>query len=117
MGDINQQILFVECLDSRLGRYSGDDLEGRRCDVDACDEDASVKVVARKILRERTHMFDTDVVSFQELDPDWADIRWRWVGIRLCDRSRVALHHGIARIRRELHVGLAVKVSSLEFVT
>lgn len=45
MCDINQQILLNEALDLCFGSYSWDNLEGRRGDVDICDEDPGVELI------------------------------------------------------------------------
>lgn len=103
MRDIDQQVRLDETLDSRISRNSRDDLQCRRCNVHARNENASVVAAGNEMLGKCAHLLDTDTGIWEKFDPNRADI-WRWgVWIGGCGWVGVSLHHIIAGTGGEGH--------------
>ncbi len=77
--DVDQEILLKKAFDSCLIRYGGDDLQSRCSDSATRNEDTCMIRVPREKLGKGAHLLNTDVVAWQEFDPDLANIRRGWV--------------------------------------
>lgn len=111
MGDVHQQVLLDEALNSGLGCHSRNNLECRWSDIDIGDEDSSMEVVRCQMLGEVSHLLDTDRGIREELDPNGADISTGGVWVARSGNIGVSLHHGIAWSCRESHQLAPVIVS------
>ena len=60
MGDVDQQILLKKAFDSCLGCDSGNDLQSCGGDIDIGDEESGMMGFADKLLREISHLFNTN---------------------------------------------------------
>lgn len=60
VGDVDQQVLFNEALNSSIMCDRRDNLQSCSRDVDICDKDAGMEVIGGEMLREVSHLFDTD---------------------------------------------------------
>jgi len=109
MCDVDQQIGLEEGFDPCLGLHSGDNLESRRGDVDARDQNARVEVVRSQFLGKVAHVLDADGVTLLEFNVDGTNVRRSGFGVALSWGIAVTGHHFVTRACGEGHFGFAVE--------